>query len=562
LPRPSRSDDVVHEDPDKAHRRLADVVSAVDQAAWPVIVADVLGRVTFANGAATQLIGLPSERIHGRHVSALVARGHQIPLLEPIMSRVAAGHRWSGPVLARREDGVDFDFELAVAPVRDQHGAVRGSVALVGDRRAERALADQLRSELRQQAAVGAALADLDPTEPLGVLCGQVANALLAIDGVDFARVIALGTRDQGEVLADRSRGLGLPRQLRVPPARTRHLRARASEGAWVATWIARREYGAYGKELKAAGVHAAGYAPLRHAGRSLGVLSVGTLDPRGVHVLERHLTALSHFGALASGLLGPALAERQHDAELRAEIEHMISARTFMPVFQPIVRLADHHPIAYEALTRFQDGSPPERRFSDAEAIGLGIEFETATLRMAVDAAEALPGGVPLSVNVSPAYVTGHGAVADLVARSSRPMVLEITEREPIEDYGAFREAVAGLDVAVDWAVDDAGAGYASLRHIIEIRPRFVKLDRGLVADINADPIRQALVMGMLHFANSIGVDIIAEGIETEAQRLTLQGLGVELGQGFLFARPSALRAESGSAFSKDGRDGLPITG
>jgi EAL domain-containing protein (putative c-di-GMP-specific phosphodiesterase class I) len=94
-------------------------------------------------------------------------------------------------------------------------------------------------------------------------------------------------------------------------------------------------------------------------------------------------------------------------------------------------------------------------------------------------------------------------------------------------------------LDVAVDWAVDDAGAGYASLRHIIELRPRYVKLDRGLVTGINADPIRQALVAGMLHFGSSIGVEIIAEGIETEAERLTLQELGVRHGQGFLFARP-----------------------
>ncbi|HEU4673924.1 MAG TPA: EAL domain-containing protein, partial [Candidatus Limnocylindrales bacterium] len=96
-------------------------------------------------------------------------------------------------------------------------------------------------------------------------------------------------------------------------------------------------------------------------------------------------------------------------------------------------------------------------------------------------------------------------------------------------------------LDVACDWAVDDAGAGYASLRHIIELRPRYVKLDRGLVTGINADPIRQALVAGMLHFATSIGVEIIAEGVETEAERLTLQHLGVALGQGFLFGRPAS---------------------
>jgi PAS domain S-box-containing protein len=532
-------------------------VSAIDQAAWPIVVADLLGRVTFANRAAAVLIGLTPDRIRGRHFSTLLTRGDPVPQLEQITLRVAAGQGWSGPVISRRPDAARLDFELAVSPVRDVRGAVSGSVTLLRDIRAERDVADLLSGELRQQASVGAALAGLDPSEPIGVLAGEVASTLLVLDGVDFARVIALGSRDQAEVLADRSRGPGLPRQPRIPAPRTRHLRARAAEGAWVEAWVARREYGSYGQELKAAGIRAAGYAPLRHAGRAVGLLAVGALDPRGVHVLERHLTALSHFGALASGLLGPGLAAHQRDADLRAEIERIITQRAFSPVFQPIVRLADAQPIAYEALTRFADGSPPERRFADAHAVGLDLELETATLRAAFEGARQLPEGVVLSVNVSPSFVLRNGTLTGLLGRARRPLVLELTEREPIEDYSAFRKAIAGLDVAVDWAVDDAGAGYASLRHIIELRPRYVKLDRGLVTGIRADPIRQALVAGMLHFAGAIGVEIIAEGVETEAERLTLQELGVALGQGFLFARPAPASAESRRLLS--GQGGAP---
>jgi PAS domain S-box-containing protein len=513
--------------------------AAVDQAARPIVIADVLGRITYANGAVAALVGMPLERIRGRHFSSLVVSDAPIGDLDQIAARVAAGHTWSRPVLGRRRDGSRFHLDLLVSPVRDDHGAVTHSIALLGDLTKEREIADELAGELRQQAAVGAAMASADPNQPISVLAGEVASAVLVLAGVDFSRVIALGAREQGEVLADRSGGPALPRQLSVPPARTRHLRDRAAEGAWVEAWVARRAYGRYGQELRAAGIRAVGFAPLRHAARSIGVLAVGTLDPRGVHVLERHLTALSHIGALASGLLGPGLAAQLRDADLRSEIERIIAERSFAPAFQPIVRLVDGEPIAYEALTRFRDGSPPERRFADAEAIGLGIELEKATLRAAAESAEALPSDAILSLNVSPAFVIGHGSVTELVARASRPIVLEITEREPIDDYGAFREAVAGLDVACDWAVDDAGAGYASLRHIIELRPRYVKLDRGLVTGINADPIRQALVAGMLHFATSIGVEIIAEGVETEAERLTLQHLGVALGQGFLFGRP-----------------------
>jgi PAS domain S-box-containing protein len=513
-------------------------VSAVDQAAWPIVVADLLGRVTFANRAAAQLIGLAPDRIYGRHFSTFFSHG-PIPQLDQITARVAAGRSWSGPIFTRRQDSAGLDIELTVSPIRDADGTVSGSIALLRDLRAEHDVADLLGREVRQQASVGAALAGLDSTEPVGVLGGEVAGELLALDGVDIARVIALGSRNQAQVLADRSRGPALPRQLRIPPARTRHLRARAAGGAWVEEWVARREYGTYGQELKAAGIRAIGYAPLRHAGRAVGLLSVGTRDARGIHVLERHLTALSYLGTLASGLLGPGLAAHQRDEDLRAEIERIITEVTFRPVFQPIVHLAAGEPIGYEALTRFSDGSPPEGRFADADTVGLGIELESAALGAALDAARALPDGLILSLNVSPSFVLRNETLTELLGRTTRPIVLELTEREAIEDYVAFRAAIAGLGVAVEWAVDDAGAGYASLRHIIELRPRYVKLDRGLVTGINADPIRQALVAGMLHFATSIGLEIIAEGVETQAERLTLQKLGVALGQGFLFARP-----------------------
>ena len=88
--------------------------------------------------------------------------------------------------------------------------------------------------------------------------------------------------------------------------------------------------------------------------------------------------------------------------------------------------------------------------------------------------------------------------------------------------------------------AVDDAGAGYASLRHILTLRPDFIKLDRDWVEAIDGDAARQALVAGLLHFARSLGARLVAEGIETEAELTTLQAIGVELGQGYLFARPA----------------------
>ena len=514
--------------------------AAFDQASTPILISDAIGRIAYANAAAAGLLDMSLASLPGRHFATLMGDSKLLPDIERIAGDVAAGLPWSGVLSGRGRTGGTRKVEVRLSPVRLGSAGVGYSIAFLRDIVSESEVADALAATIAEQAAVGAALAGLDPGQPLGALAEHVASALLGLEGVTGSRVIALGARDHAEVLADSSNGAMLPHQLRLPASRTRHLLARASEGPWVEAWVARREYGRYGRELRASGVRAVGYAPLRHVGRAVGVLAVATVDPRGVTVLERHLTALAHFGVLASALLGPALAAHQHDADLRAEIERVIDTGAFVTVFQPVVHLDSAEPVAYEALTRFADGTPPERRFADADVIGLGVELETATLLRALDAARTLPDGRCLSFNVSPRLVA-QDRLGALIDRATAPTIFEVTEREPIEDYAAFRDAMHRVENA-RWAVDDAGAGHASLRHIIELRPDFVKLDRHLVSGIGGDPIRQALVTGMLHFAASIGVQIVAEGIETEAERRTLQALGVEFGQGFLFGRPEAL--------------------
>jgi EAL domain-containing protein (putative c-di-GMP-specific phosphodiesterase class I) len=125
------------------------------------------------------------------------------------------------------------------------------------------------------------------------------------------------------------------------------------------------------------------------------------------------------------------------------------------------------------------------------------------------------------------------------LIEGVTRHIVLEVTEHAEIPDYPMFRDAVAKLGGAPELAVDDAGAGFASLRHILELRPAFIKLDRSLVADLESDPARQAMIVGLSHFARSVGSRIIAEGIETHPEVEILQTLGVTLGQGFILGRP-----------------------
>jgi predicted signal transduction protein with EAL and GGDEF domain len=105
----------------------------------------------------------------------------------------------------------------------------------------------------------------------------------------------------------------------------------------------------------------------------------------------------------------------------------------------------------------------------------------------------------------------------------------------------------MAALDQVRDrarLAVDDAGAGYAGLRHILELRPHFVKLDISLVRNVDNDPARQAMVIGMAHFATYVGCDLIAEGVETANELTTLKLLGVPFGQGYLLGRPAPVDA------------------
>jgi EAL domain-containing protein (putative c-di-GMP-specific phosphodiesterase class I) len=99
---------------------------------------------------------------------------------------------------------------------------------------------------------------------------------------------------------------------------------------------------------------------------------------------------------------------------------------------------------------------------------------------------------------------------------------------------------------VGVEIAVDAAGAGFASLRHVIELRPGYVKLDISLIRGVGDDDARQALVAGMVHFAAETGCLLVAEGIETDTELAALRRLGIGLGQGYLLGRPGPLPAIS----------------
>jgi EAL domain-containing protein (putative c-di-GMP-specific phosphodiesterase class I)/ActR/RegA family two-component response regulator len=230
-------------------------------------------------------------------------------------------------------------------------------------------------------------------------------------------------------------------------------------------------------------------------------------------------------------------------ERHLRERVQLTIDERLFDTVFQPIVRLEDNRIIGYEALSRFRSVHlhRPDLWFADAERVGLRVALELVTAHAAAEQYEAAEVDQFLSLNMSPETL---GECADLISGfGGERLVIEITEHSAIADYDALQPMLQTLrQLGVRIAVDDAGAGFSSLRHALQLEPDYIKLDVSLTQSIDSDRKRRALAAGMIGFANELGAKIVAEGIEAEAELQTLLELGVPLGQGFLVGRPEPL--------------------
>ena len=225
--------------------------------------------------------------------------------------------------------------------------------------------------------------------------------------------------------------------------------------------------------------------------------------------------------------------------------VRQLIEGDGMTMYFQPIVDLGSGAVVGSEALARFSDdpSRPPDQRFREATEAGLGAELELAAIRMALAEVGNAPQGTYISVNASHRVAMHEGLLALLDEAPVERLVVEITEHEPVEDYGAL---TSGLQVlrrrGVRIAIDDAGAGFSSLRHTLRLEPDIVKLDISITRDVDRDRGRRALASALISFADEMGMAIVAEGVETAAERATLLELGVPFGQGYLFAKPAPL--------------------
>lgn len=264
--------------------------------------------------------------------------------------------------------------------------------------------------------------------------------------------------------------------------------------------------------------------------------------DPR---LNDRDLALVRTYAQLAERLLSRAIRAQRDGAERRARIRRTLEEERFSAVFQPIVHIGSGAVAGYEALTRFsaEPSRPPDQWFSEAAAVGLQAELEIATIRMALRSFHQLPDDSYLSLNVSPGTIV-DGALDDAFA--GLPLgriVLEVTEHASVADYSVVSGRLSALRArGLRVAVDDAGAGYASFRHILRLDPEIIKLDASLVAAIDRSAKLRALAASVVEFARQTGSAVVAEGVENEDELRMLGELDIVHAQGYLLGRPMPL--------------------
>lgn len=234
-------------------------------------------------------------------------------------------------------------------------------------------------------------------------------------------------------------------------------------------------------------------------------------------------------------------------DPALVPLVDDLLARGAFHVLYQPIYSLGDGALLGVEALTRVdvEPYRPPDHWFAAAQAAGRGDDLEMAAVAAAIAGAEHLPAGIELAINLSPAVLADPRLVELVRSAGGRQLVVEITEHAAIEDYDTLLERLAQLRaLGVLVAVDDAGAGIASLRHIVQIAPDIIKLDISLTQEVTASPLRRALGGSLIEFAERTGARLLVEGVEHGDDLVAWTHLGAHAAQGYLLGRPGALPA------------------
>lgn len=233
-------------------------------------------------------------------------------------------------------------------------------------------------------------------------------------------------------------------------------------------------------------------------------------------------------------------------------ELNRILQVKDITTVFQPIICLKDSSIIGYEALSRGPEGSAlhfPDKLFQAAKEHNLTWELDHLCRIKALEKANSLRKDKYLFINVDPKIINdkkfSEGFTKEFLSEqnlSPENIIFEITEKTAIEDYNSFKKILSHyINQGYKIAIDDTGAGYSGLKTLCETRPHFIKIDMDLVQNINNDTFKQAILKTFVSLSEITGMKLIAEGIETEEELITLINIGVYAGQGYFIQRPSS---------------------
>ncbi|WP_433300995.1 sensor domain-containing phosphodiesterase [Actinoplanes sp. CA-030573] len=263
------------------------------------------------------------------------------------------------------------------------------------------------------------------------------------------------------------------------------------------------------------------------------------TADPG---LAERDRALMQVLARAAALILEPDVRHRRRTAAVESRLRPLLETGPVV-LLQPIVDLATGRRVGTEALSRFpaEWNQPPDECFADAALIGERERLELAALRRAADYLPDVTGYI--AMNISPATLFTPGAVEWLSGLPLDRIVLELSEHDPIDDYGHLAAVLRPLRTrGMRLAIDDVGAGFSSLRHIVATAPDVIKLDRSIVSGVAGDAVLAVVTRALVDLARAVDAKVVAEGIETEADAVALAGLCVDLGQGWHFGKATTV--------------------
>lgn len=258
----------------------------------------------------------------------------------------------------------------------------------------------------------------------------------------------------------------------------------------------------------------------------------------------HRDLAMMNVCADMTARQLDKEREESQKRRESRARIHAILSGNHITTAYQPIIDLRANRVVGFEALSRFDDGNPPDLMFNEAHAVGLGDALDAKAIRLGLEGLRYFAPDVYVSVNIAPETILSPLFSEIFDGLPAERVTLEITEHAAVEQYKEIEALLRPIRArGLKLAVDDAGAGYASFRHILQLAPDRIKLDGSLTRQVDSDPARRALIAAFVRFSEDTGTKLIAEGVETDTELRALQDLGVAKAQGFFLSRPLPLQ-------------------